>query len=276
MHDKRRDSSMNIKLLLGSCALFACLIVATKLVLFRTPRIALITISTPNRSSFSKYTLDSFRRYADKWHYDLYCFTESLDPSRPVQWSKIKAVADLMNQGNYDWYVWLDDDIYITNPDIPLEQVIHQYGQKAALIISAHKEKLPAFNDVNSGLFLIKNTSWSKKFLQRVWNIGYERYNQLAGSFWEQSAMQELLEMREFKDSPAIARLAARKIQSFVTLLHKGDTGDYGQWQPGDFAAHLAGAHDDVREMITQQFAHDTRAYPWLYHYAAHFTIKQT
>ena len=118
------------------------------------------------------------------------------------------------------------------------------------------------FNDVNTGLFIIKNTPWAKSFLQNVWDIGCKRYYEDLGSFWEQSAMQELLEIAPYKNCKEISRLPARKIQSFITYLLKGDKGDYGQWQPGDFAAHLAGASESVRMHITSQFAENPHMYP--------------
>jgi hypothetical protein len=45
-------------------------------------------------------------------------------------------------------------------------------------------------------------------------------------------------------------------------LLLKGDKGDYGQWHPGDFAAHLAGACTAVRANIMEQFVQGVQGYP--------------
>lgn len=239
-------------------------------------RIAMVTVSTPNRTSFTQYTIGSFKDYAQRWGYELHYHQATLDASRPVQWSKIKAVQELLKTNKYDWVVWVDDDIFITNPDHSFESMISSYGNQSDIIISAHKEKLPEFNDVNTGLFFAKNTDWVRSFLQRVWDIGHHRYNKATGSFWEQSAMQELLETKEFKGDSHVSIVPARKIQSFITLLKKGDKGDYGQWQPGDFAAHLAGAGEYVRIFITQQLKKNPRQYPHLREFAHHFTIQQS
>lgn len=225
-------------------------------------RIAMVSISTDNRRPFAQYTLKSFQDYSKKWQYDFYTHYERLDMTRAVQWGKIKAVIDLLETNKYDWVVWLDDDIFITNPTISFDAMIQDHGKDADVIISAHKEKLPEHNDVNTGLFLVKNTPWAKKFLKEVWDIGYTKYFQDTGSFWEQSAMQDLLETTAYKNCKQVSRLPARKIQSFITLLVKGDKGDYGQWQPGDFAAHLAGASESFREHVTSQFAQNPYVYP--------------
>lgn len=238
-------------------------------------RIAMVTVSTPNRHNFSRYSIESFKKYAERWGYAFYLYQETLEPSRPVPWSKIKAVSNLLVDSRYDWVVWIDDDIYITNPNIRLEYFIKKCSPQTNCILSSHKEFNQQYIDVNSGLFFIKNTQWSKDFLQHVWDIGNYRYNQATGSFWEQSAISELLGTPEYKDSVCIAKLPARTIQSFITLVRKGDMGDYGQWQPGDFAAHLAGAGEFSRVYIMQQFAKNFSEYPTLPEAWGAYTIKQ-
>lgn len=239
------------------------------------PRIAMVSISTPNRYLFSQYTLASFIKYAADWSYDFHLYTKPFDNSRPTAWGKIKAMLELLNTNKYDWCVWIDDDIYITNPSIPLEKFIQEYGKTAHLIISAQKCKPITSTDINTGLFFIKNSEWSKDLLQKIWDIGNNRYNKETGSFWEQSALAELMETKTYKDSPYIARIPARIIQSLLTLLFKGDTSDQGQWQPGDFAAHLAGANEDIRVWITKQFEENIYEYPRLLSMLGDYTIKQ-
>jgi hypothetical protein len=224
--------------------------------------LAMVTLSTENREPFAQYSIPSFIKYAERWGYDLYVFPMSLDISRPTPWSKIKAMLDLMKADEYEWYVWLDDDIYITNPNYQLIQCINDYGRQADLIVSAHKSLPTGPEDINSGLFLIRNSAWSREFLERVWDIGNYRYNKEVGSQWDQSAICELLATPAYRGSPLVVQLPGRVIQSQFTLLFKGDKGDYGQWQPGDFAAHLAGACTVVRADIMAQFANGVQGYP--------------
>jgi len=239
-------------------------------------QIAIVTISTPNRQEFSRHTIASMRKYADLWGYDFYHFNETFDPSRPAPWSKILAARTLLLTNKYQWVVWIDDDIYITDPSKSLEYFIHKCPPETYFIISSHKEFVQNYNDVNTGLFFVKNSPWSQEFLGRVWDIGNYRYNQDGGSNLEQSAMSDLLTTPEYKDSCRIAKFPARTIQSFITLILNGDYGDYGQWQPGDFAAHLAGASITNRIFITRQFAKDVMKYPTLHEsFRGRFTVQQ-
>jgi len=238
--------------------------------------IAIVTISTPNRYEFSQYTLIAMKKYADQWGYDFYHYNEMLDATRPAPWSKILAVSEFLLTNKYEWVVWIDDDIYITDPSKSLEYFIHKCNSDTHLIISSHKEFVQRYNDVNTGIFFVKNSQWSKEFLARVWDIGNYRYNQDGGSNLEQSAMSELLETPEYKDCPRIAKFPARTIQSFITLLLNGNCEDYGQWQPGDFAAHLAGASTSIRNLFTRQFVQNPDKYPTIHKdLRGRFTIQQ-
>lgn len=241
-------------------------------------RIVMVTISTPNRQPFFQYALDSFKKYVERWKYSLYVYQTTQDLSRPVSWSKIKVVSDLLKDDiqKFDWVVWIDDDIFITNPNIRLEHFIQKCGPQTNFIIASHKEFSQIYADVNAGAFFVKNTQWSKDFLQRVWDIGNYRYNQETGSSLEQSAISELLGTPEYKESPYIAKLPARTIQSLITFVAKGDMGDYGQWQPGDFAAHLACASTFNRVHIMEQFVKNSNVYPELpVDLRGYYTIKQ-
>ncbi len=233
--------------------------------------IAIVTISTPNRISFSQYTLSSLIKYASKWGYYLHFYPNPPDTSRSIYWGKIKVVLDLLKEGKYDWYVWFDDDIFITNPEISIGQIIKDCGPQVHFIIAAHKTFPILENDVNSGVFMVRNSEWSRNFLQQVW----ERGDGQPGSYMEQGAISELIVTEKYKNSPYIVRLPGRKIQSILTLLYKGDCGDYGQWQPGDFAAHLAGAYERARCIICEQFATNPSIYPVLPPAAEALTIKQ-
>ncbi len=235
--------------------------------------IAMVTISTPNRAIFAQYTLQSFRSYAERWGYDFYCLQDSLDASRPVPWSKILAVKNLLSK--YDWVVWIDDDVFITNPTKSLKFFIEKCPDSTELIFTTHREFAQRFDDVNSGVFCVKNTPFGQEFLNKVWAIGNDRYNEEGGSLLDQSAIIELLRDPLYLNSPLIAKMPARTMQSILTLLYKGDQDDYGQWQPGDFCAHMAGGSSYCRELVFQQMAIDSNKYPVLPNHLSAYTIKQ-
>lgn len=233
--------------------------------------IAIVTISTKNRVSFSQYTLSSLMKYASKWGYHLYFYPDSPPNSYNIYWGKISVLVDLLKEAKHDWYVWIDDDIFITDPEVSIEKLIKDYAKQAHFIIASHKTNPVSKGDVNSGVFLVKNSDWSRMFFQELWDYGSKKPK----GYWEQSAISELITSDKYKDSAYIERVSGRKIQSILTLLFKGDHDDYGQWEPGDFAAHLAGACEGVRVRIFEQFASNSKVYPVLPDGFDSFTIAQ-
>lgn len=231
------------------------------------PSITLVALSTKNRTEFSAFTIDSFIHYAWRWGYQFHLCTTSLEHARHPSWSKIRLLMDLMKNGTSDWYVWLDDDLVITNPQIPMEQFIRDYGDGADFIVSAHVEKPERPDDVCCGMFLVRRSAWAQYFLQRIWDIGYLRYGNY--STWEQRAVEELLVSKEFSGNPKIRQVPVRRIQSFFRLLDKRDEIDEakwreGQWRPGDFAAHMVGANHEARVVFLHRLALNPTIFPEL------------
>ena len=67
--------------------------------------------------------------------------------------------------------MWCDDDIIVTNPKKRLEKYIQQ-NPHVDIIISADPaaEVDPTNAFFNAGVFFIRRSPWSKKFLQAIWN----------------------------------------------------------------------------------------------------------
>lgn len=225
------------------------------------PSITLVALATPNLIEFSQYTIRSFVDYAWKWGYQFHLCTTSLEPARHPAWSKIKLFQSLLKDGASDWYVWLDADLIITNPDIPMEKFISEYGSKADVIVSIERrDGLERQDDINSGMFLVRNSPWARYFLQRVWDVGYQRFANQHG--WEQSAIEELLKTDEFRNNEKFKKAPVRCIQSLLRLVDKEDKNDYELWRPGDFAAHMVGATTGLRSFVLSQLAENSAVYP--------------
>lgn len=78
-------------------------------------------------------------------------------------WTKPLLLHYLIGKFNYDWFVYLDTDIVITNPNISFGSLIERHGSHD-LIVS---------NDIagiNNGVFLVKNSLWSQDFIKLWWD----------------------------------------------------------------------------------------------------------
>ena len=97
--------------------------------------------------------------YCERHGYELHVVTESMDPSRPFAWTKVRALQKYLPL--HDWVWWVDVDTLIINPAERLEDRI----DPAYNLIMTRDT-----NAVNTGSFLIQRSLWSINFLQRWWD----------------------------------------------------------------------------------------------------------
>jgi len=104
---------------------------------------------------------------------------------RPTPWHRIKFIPKLFAEG-FDFVVWMDADAIITRfnvdvrsiikPDKDLYMVQHEYNGK--------DNPIP-----NSGFLVIRNTSWSKKLLEEIW----QKKEYINHKWWENAALMDIL-----------------------------------------------------------------------------------
>ena len=108
---------------------------------------------------------DNKLKYAQKHGYSLYDASHLLDTSRPPAWSKIKAVQHQLESGDCDWVMWTDADTVIMNSDKKVEHFLPS-DEDINLLVGSDNG-----GGYNSGVFLFKNTDWSRQFLQKWWDM---------------------------------------------------------------------------------------------------------
>jgi hypothetical protein len=103
--------------------------------------------------------------YAKKHAYHFFDGSDFIDTSRPPAWSKIKAVQHLLTHEGCDWVMWTDADTVIMNSDRKIEDFLPADPTKDLLVGS---DKGGGYN---SGVFILRNTAWSHRFLDAWWNM---------------------------------------------------------------------------------------------------------
>ena len=93
------------------------------------------------------------------------------DDGRDIRWAKVKLLASLLSRG-WRWAFWTDADS-LFNCRVRLEDAVATGVPLAAgsddgpsLIFSGDRNSM-----INSGQLLMRNSSWSRDFLSRVWSI---------------------------------------------------------------------------------------------------------
>lgn len=181
--------------------------------------------------------LASKRDYASRHGYKYIEGGEEFwDRTKPIPWSKIPFLLDILSKMPEGALLWLSDaDVLITNPALTVEE---QMGS----LLPATKDMLlciDACAHINSGNILMRNTAWLRDYWKRVGEQTDLTYH----IWWENAAMIKLLET-------VPEDLAHTEITNKHKRFNAYLRGVHGEplWQPGDFLVHFAGVYD-VREI---------------------------
>jgi hypothetical protein len=174
---------------------------------------------------FSRTTKERLEEYCLLHGYSLLYFRQLIKEYN-LFWQRVPYFYVLLNSTKvYDYMVWLDDDIYITNKNIKIEDFIDlQEVKNASLIIGQDIDYYSIYDIMlfNSGLFIVKHSDVMKKFYYRLLK-GYDEYLYFQNyGFHEQSIMIYLYYESYSKD---ISILPRGILQSYY--FHQS-------WLPGD------------------------------------------
>jgi galactosyl transferase GMA12/MNN10 family len=193
---------------------------------------------------------DNHVRYTNRHGYQYTYREKTIDPSRPTAWSKVRAVQNelLTPNRNCEWVMWLDADAVIMNSTIPVESLLQLADPDADLIVTPDR----SFG-VSSGVWLIKNSDWSKRFLEEWWNmrrfvrpkgLSLSGDNQAFGHLVNQTLQSP--DDGERRRIRVIPRCAMNSLGWFVNENDVGTEamniqGSMDKYHTGDFVAHAAG-----------------------------------
>jgi hypothetical protein len=176
--------------------------------------------------------LDAKRSYAAKHGYTYVQGGEEFwDRERPIPWSKVGFVLDILSRVPDGELIFLSDaDVLITNPDLRLEDL-------AVPLLPMEKDLLMTIDacaHINSGNMLMRNSPWLRDWWQRVG----QQEDLLYHIWWENAAMIRLLET-------VPADLAKTEITAEHIRFNAYLRGLPGQplWTPGCFLVHFAGVY---------------------------------
>lgn len=187
--------------------------------------------------------LASKRAYASQHGYNYIEGGEEFwDRTKPIPWSKIPFLLDILNKLPEGALLWLSDaDVLITNPQLTIEE---QMGS----LLPPSKDMLlciDACAHINSGNILMRNTAWMRDYWKRVGEQTELTYH----IWWENAAMIKLLET--VPDDLAHTEIT-NKHKQFNAYL-RGVPGE-PLWLPGDFLVHFAGVYNvqEIQRLILE------------------------
>ncbi|KAF8690767.1 hypothetical protein HU200_041152 [Digitaria exilis] len=167
------------------------------------------------------------RSYAAAHGYRLVALPASaVDPSRPPSWSKVLALRAHLRR--HHWLFWNDADTLVTNPEIPLA--------------------------CSPGVFFIRRSEWSKRFLDTWWNqTSFVQFGSTRSG--DNAALKHLIDNLSAEEKQAHVRIAKMQClfnsypwiltwKSALRLIFHLPTTWKGAYSDGDFMIHFAGLDD--------------------------------
>jgi len=136
-------------------------------------------------------------RFAQLHGFDYIAANDSayMDPRLPGAWWKCYALQDLLS--GYDWLLWMDADTLFCDAQLDLLSYIQEAPPEADMIVA---QDIPP-SLFNTGVFWMRNSEWSRSFLQRTLARGLLDERVRNHGYYEQLAMQIM-----YKKSPAVRK----------------------------------------------------------------------
>ena len=211
-------------------------------------KIALLDCSNKEYSEIRRLSSPSKIKYCELHGYKAIFDTETTSDRFPT-WNKILSLRKHLYQ--YDYICFLDTDIFVMNIDTKIEDQIEDQIEDKNIYIST----MPDFNNgkethLSTSAFIIKNSPWSKDFLDHLWNttdflntyyppdkVETLSTRGFGGIYHEQSAFSYLYDI-----SSEVRKNV--KIMPFCWFNHREV--NYSQ---GDFLIHFARQKDKLKRM---------------------------
>jgi len=189
--------------------------------------------------------------------YPFYFYHTSLvTPELSAGWSKLLVVKRFLPQ--YEWIFWMDLDSIVTNYTIRAEDLIEiaetykKPDQQMDFIIAED------WNNINSGMFIIRNCEWSMNFLQTA----FEYSNIIPNHTW--GDQEGIIRTKDKNPEDWDAHVVTVSLRLF-NAYDFPETRNNPKYEhtPGDFALHLPGITNAQRMPFFERYLKRYPAFPF-------------
>ena len=211
----------------------------------RGHRIAVVSISTgPVAKPYIAQAVVNKAMYATRNAYQFRLF-HHLDASRPPSWSKILALKTAIKSREYDWIMWLDGDVVITNFGTRIETLLPSDPGIDFLITRD-------CNNINMGAFLLRASKSALLSLDEIYGGPHVTSKILNDLWWEQKSFISLYNASAGLRNRTL-EVPQKTFNSYPPGYDCFEEGGAG-WTEADFVVHFPGAPDDLRENLTREY----------------------
>jgi len=171
---------------------------------------------------------------ANKFGYEYCEFSHTFDETRAPAWSKILAMEELMRRGR-ETLIWMDADAYfVTLKSFEDITQVH-FDQGKDIVFTDDTGGRP----VNSGVFVTRNSPWSKAFWKSVYDVPNPRRRVKTARWHDQAGIYKYRNDKR-DDFDRHVAIIPRHIMNSLN----GDAPDFIVHQAGSRGSHDVGKYD--------------------------------
>ena len=144
-----------------------------------------------NISNYAKINHDINLLYCDKHNFDLIVSNTPQYKNRHPAWESVPLMYK--NLDNYDYLIWIDADAFFYIDGSDLTQFIKDYPTSDFIFSWDYSKPEISPTEINTGIYIVKNTSFSKKFLKN-WAFNEELYENNSMKYrWDQGVLNDMV-----------------------------------------------------------------------------------
>jgi hypothetical protein len=193
-----------------------------------------------NISSYTDINLEINRAYCKKHNIELIVSSEKSYTNRHASWEKLPMILKYIRKYNY--ILWIDADafFYIDAKDI---RTIIQDNINKPFIFSNDKGN----TNINCGIFIVKNTDYSIKFLER-WAYDEKLYiNNSCPGWWEQGVLIDMFRKN-------ILNIQSNNIYYPYGILQHFPIDPLESFTNKPYILHVAGQNTEIRKSVSSKY----------------------
>ena len=206
-----------------------------------------ICICSFSDRSIQDLSFPIMKSYCEKHNYDFISESKTFCPEHHPSWNTFYLPKKIFENNDYDYVIWIDDDIILTDFNKPITDFI---TDEKPITIQREKRKTKATPKINCGFIIFHKSSLDilNNFIETSQTSKYKTEHP-----WEQQIFQNYLNTDEGLKNTEV--LPFRTLQSFPSNRPFEWMNVKNLWEKGDFSCHFAGV--EYREKIMKQFIED-------------------